>query len=87
MTTAESILWCYTDRFGLKTQIGILPFSKLIQLHNSNTISELLVGTEYVHRMHLSSSKENLEKYVVNAARCTPFKSVTVTDTVTVTRN
>ena len=87
MTIAESILWCYTDRFGIKIQIRILPFSRLTRLHNSNTISELFMGIEYVYEMCVSSLKENLEQHEMNAARYTVFKSVTVTGTVTVTRN
>ena len=53
MTVAELILWCYTDQFGLKTQIGILCFSRMTQLCNGNTILGLCAGTEYVYKMHV----------------------------------
>jgi hypothetical protein len=85
ITVAELILWCYTDQFGPKTQIGILHFSKLTQLHNSNTILELFSGSEYVYKMHAGILRENLEQYEMNASGYTLFKSVTVTGTVTVT--
>ena len=79
ITVAEPILWCYTDQFGPKTQIRILHFSKLTQLHNSNTILELFSGSEYVYKMHAGILRENLEQYEMNASGYTLFKSVTVT--------
>jgi hypothetical protein len=51
MALIESILQCYNDKFGLKTQIRILCSSKLTQLHNSNTIWELSSGMEYVNKV------------------------------------
>src|ERR1700683_2435522 len=79
--------WCYTDRFGPKTPIRILHFSRLTQLHDSNIILELFSSTEYVDKMNVCILKGILEQYEVSVARYTLFKSVTVTGTVTATHN
>jgi len=79
MALVESILWCYNDWFGSKTQIGILHSSRLTWLHDSNTIWELSSGTEYVNKVCVKILREDLEQYDGNAARYTLFKSVTVT--------
>jgi hypothetical protein len=71
--------------FGVTlTSLGQIPNQDFTLLKADLIVQQqynlgIILGSEYVYKMHAGILRENLEQYEMNATEYTLFKSVTVT--------